>query len=543
MGTFSDKPVLIIGGGPVGLALGLELGLRGIPAILIEQRDGTVALPKMNTVSTRTMEFCRRWGVAADVKKAGIGDDHPLDVRFITSMMGYELLRFRYPSYRERENLDYTPEGNCVCSQLWFDPILLARLRSFSSINIRLKTRLESFGEKHDGLWADVTDLDSGKTERISGCYLVGCDGADSLVREGAGIKLLGNPRLNSNLNVFFRCAQFAALQNGRPAQMHRIVGPEGVWANMHALDGRELWRLTVHLRENARQPDVAEIIRRVAGCDIDFEVIEVFRWDRRKMVAERYRSGRVFLAGDSAHQMSTTGGFGMNTGMSDAVDLAWKLEAAVKSWGGPSLLDSYEAERKPIAIRNLEEATENFIQSKAVVPGDEEFMKESSEGERLRRAFTNALLENDVKRQFEVEGIALGYSYDSSPIVWPDGSPAPPEDPSMYKQTSRPGARAPHAWLSEGRSLLDVFGDGFVLLQFGDDSVAAQEFSHTATARKVPLQVVKLDDRGIADVYEKQLVLVRPDGHVSWRSDTAPKDAGAVIDRARGCDVDIQRS
>jgi hypothetical protein len=389
----------------------------------------------------------------------------------------------------------------------------------------------------------DVTDLDSGKTERVSGSYLLGCDGADSSVRERAGIKLLGNPRLNSNLNVFFRCAQFASLQNGRPAQMHRIVGPEGVWANMHALDGRELWRLTVHLRENAPLPDVPEVIRRIAGCDVDFEVIEVFRWDRRKMVAERYRSGRVFLAGDSAHQMSTTGGFGMNTGMSDAVDLAWKLEAVMKGWGGASLLDCYESERKPIAIRNLEEATESFMQSKAVVPRSEEFMKDSEDGERLRYAFTNALLESDVRRQFEVEGISLGYCYDTSPIIWDDGSPPPPEDPCTYKQTSRPGARAPHAWVSETRSLLDVFGDGFVLLQFGGDSVAAQEFSHAATQRNVPLQVLKSDDRGIADVYEKRLVLVRPDGHVSWRSDTVPIDAGVVIDRVRGCDPGTQRS
>jgi hypothetical protein len=219
-------------------------------------------------------------------------------------------------------------------------------------------------------------------------------------------------------------------------------------------------------------------------------------------------------------------------------VDLAWKLKAVLKGWGGASLLDSYEVERKPIAIRNLEEATESFMQSKAVVPGSEEFMKESSEGERLRDAFTNALLESDVKRQFEVEGIALGYCYDNSPIVWADGSAPPAEDPCTYKQTSRPGARAPHAWLSETKSLLDVFGEGFVLLQFGADSLAAQEFSRAATARNVPLQVLKLDDPQIADLYQKRLVLVRPDGHVTWRSDTVPTDTGAVIDRARGCDA-----
>jgi 2-polyprenyl-6-methoxyphenol hydroxylase-like FAD-dependent oxidoreductase len=528
------EPVLIIGGGPVGLALGLELGIRGIPIVLVEQRDGAVTLPKMNTVSTRTMEFCRRWGVASDVRSAGIGEDYPLDIRFITNMTGYELLRFQYPSYRERK-LDYTPEGNCVCSQLWFDPILLKRLRAIPAVQIRLRTRLDSFAQDEHGVSADVTDLASGRTDRISGTYLVGCDGAESFIREHAGMKLLGNPRLNTNLNVFFRCRQFAHLQNGRPAQMHRIVGPEGIWGNMHALDGHELWRMTVHLKESASDPDVREIIRRVAGCDVDVEIIEVFRWDRRKMVAEQYRSGRVFLAGDSAHQMSTTGGFGMNTGIGDAVDIAWKLEAVLKGWAGSFLLDSYEAERKPIALRNLAESTETFLQSKAIVPGSEEFVRDSAEGARLRSEFAKALIEGDVRRQFEVEGVALGYRYDPSPIVWPDGTPPPPEEISTYTQTGRPGSRAPHAWLPDGRSTLDLFGEGFILLRFGKDPSDARGLLDAAAEKDVPLNVLKLDDPKIASLYGAKLVLVRPDGHVAWRSDRTPEDPGLVIDRVRG--------
>jgi len=533
------EPVLIVGGGPVGLALGLELGMRGIEALVIEQRDGKVPLPKMNTVSARTMEFCRRWGVASKIKEAGIGEDHPLDVRFITSMAGYELLRFRYPSYRERGKLNYTPEGNCVCSQLWFDPILLERLGAIPNIKVRLLSRLDAFVQDDNGVHAEVTDLASGKKDKISGSYLVGCDGADSFVRDLSGIKLLGNPRLNTNLNVFLKCRQFASLQNGRPAQMHRIVGPEGVWGNMHALDGRELWRMTVHLKQDSPDPNVEEIIRRVAGCDVEFEVVEVFRWDRRKMVAERYSSGRVFLAGDSAHQMSTTGGFGMNTGMSDAVDLAWKLEAVLKGWGGASLLESYEAERKPIALRNLEESTETFLQSKAVVPGSEEFVKDSPEGDRLRTAFTKALLDGDVRRQFEVEGVALGYRYDPSPIVCPDGTPPLADEICTYTQTARPGSRAPHAWLADGRSTLDLFGEGFALLQFDKDAAALSGLVRAAAERNVPLNVLTIEDLRIASLYESRLVLVRPDGHVGWRSDVAPENPGAVIDKLRGAQVD----
>lgn len=533
----AERPILIVGGGPVGLALATEFGMRGVHCILIEQRDGKVNLPKMNTVSTRTMEFCRRWGVAGQVKKAGIGEDYPLDVRFITSMAGYELLRFKYPSYRERGRLDYSPEGNCVCSQLWFDPILMEGLRRFPTISVRLLTCFDSFVQDDHAVYAEITDLPTGRKEKIVGSYLIGCDGAESSTREMSGIKLLGNPRLNTNLNIFFRCAQFASLQKEKPAQMHRIVGLEGIWGNLHALDGQELWRMTVHLKENS-DPNVEQIIRRVAGCEVDFQIIEVFKWDRRKMVASRYRSGRVFLAGDAAHQMSTTGGFGMNTGIGDAVDLAWKIDAVTKGWGGTALLDSYEIERKPIALRNLEESTDMFLQSEALVPESEEFMKGSSEGERLRARFAQALIDSGMRRQFEVEGVALGYRYDPSPIVCPDGTPPPPDEVCTYTQTARPGSRAPHAWLQDGRSTLDLFGEHFTLLRFGKNAPPGDKILAAAAKRGVPVVAYNIEDSGAAALYEHRLVFVRPDGHVVWRADTLPQDASGLVDLARGaCD------
>src|SRR5262245_37589588 len=459
--TTHQIPVLIIGAGPVGLALALELGLDGIQCVIVEQRDGQVTLPKMNTVNTRTMEFCRRWGVATQVKQAGIGEDHPLDIRFITSMAGYELLRFRYPSSRERGKLDYTPEGNCVCSQLWFDPILLERLRSLPNVDVRLRTRLDSFAQSKHGVIAELVDLESGRKQTVGASYLVGCDGADSAVREMSGIRMEGDPRLNSNLNIFFSCPDFVSLQNGRPAQMHRVVGGEGMWGNMHALDGKGLWRMTVQLKGDT-QPAIDSIIRRVAGRDVKFEILAVYKWDRRKMIAAHYRIGRVFLAGDAAHQMSTTGGFGMNTGIGDSVDLAWKLQAALRGWAGAVLLDSYETERKTVALRNLDEATDMFWKTNALLPGDETIAEDSESGERLRARFAEALLESNVKRQFDVEGVALGYRYDASPIIWSDGTPPPPDQVQVYTPTARPGSRAPHAWLEDGRSTLDLFGNGF---------------------------------------------------------------------------------
>ncbi len=529
----NNTPVLIVGAGPVGLALALELGLRGIHCLIVEQRDGKVTLPKMNTVSTRTMEFCRRWGVATKVKQAGIGEDYPLDIRFITSMAGYELLRFCYPTYRERGRLDYTPEGNCVCSQLWFDPILLERVRSFPHVEVRLRTRLESLSQSEQDVTAELVDLESNQRQTVRASYLVGCDGADSPVREISGIKLDGDPRLNSNLNIFFSCPEFVSMQHGRPAQMHRIVGAEGMWGNMHALDGKGLWRMTVQLKGDS-QPPIESIIRRVAGRDVQFEVLAVYKWDRRKMIAQGYRSGRVFLAGDAAHQMSTTGGFGMNTGIGDAVDLGWKLQAALQGWGGPTLLDSYEAERKPVALYNLDEATDMFWKTKALLPGDETISEDSAKGKTLRELFAKTLVESNVQRQFDVEGVALGYRYDASPLIVPDGTPPPPDDVQVYTPTARPGSRAPHAWLEDGRSTLDLFGDGFCLLRF---DAAADVTGLMAAARDValPLTVYDFDEVPVASLYQRKLVLVRPDGHVGWRADSAPQDARSLVDRVRG--------
>lgn len=534
-------PVVIIGAGPVGLALGLELGLRGIECTIVEQRDGTVKLPKMNTISTRTLEFCRRWGVAEQVKQAGVGEDFPLDIRFATSMAGHELVRFKYPSIHERGTLDYTPEGNSICSQLWFDPILIDRVRSLPSVTLRFCTRLDSFVQDDTGVHVELTHLESGRRETISASYLVGCDGADSFVREAAGINLVGNFRLNTNLNVMIRCPEFQFLQGDRAAQMHRFVGAEGMWGNILALDGRALWRLSIHVPAGT-SPDsinVDHLVRRAAGRDVSFEILSVFTWDRRQVIAERYRAGRVFLAGDSAHQMSTTGGFGMNTGIGDAVNLAWNLVAAVRGWAGPHLLDSYEIERKPVAMRNTEEATDRFWKNKAVLPGSEAITENSPEGERLRASFVDALIESNIRRLFEVEGIALGYRYDFSPTVCPDGTPPPPDDVSIYTQTARPGSRAPHAWMKDERSTLDLFGGGFTFLCFGQNRPEAKGLLDAAGSRGVPLVAIDIDDPDIALLYEQKLVLVRPDGHVAWRSDVDPKDPLSIIDRVRGCFIE----
>jgi 2-polyprenyl-6-methoxyphenol hydroxylase-like FAD-dependent oxidoreductase len=537
-GTAKNPSVLIVGGGPVGLALAIELGLRRVSCVVIEQRDGTVQVPKMNNINTRTMEFCRRWQIADKIREAGLAKDHPLDVRWVTSITGHELLRFELPSFVERGKLSYTPEGNSVCSQLWFDPILLERARSLPSVSLRHRTRLESFVQDEAGVCAEVMDISSGKKETITAAFLVGCDGGESYVGALAGIKSEGLPRVNTNMNVFFRCPRLLSLQQGRRMQMQRLIGPEGVWGNFLAVDGKELWRLTIFLPSGADSDpesfDVAGHIRKAIGRDIDFDVLRVFSWVRRHVVAEHYRRGSIFLAGDAAHQMSTTGAFGMNTGIGDAVDLAWKLGGAIGGWAGVSLLDSYELERKPIAVRNIDEAGRNYLNESALRP-KKEILEDSSAGEVARREFAMALIGSGARSQVENEGIALGYRYDASPIICPDDTPLPPDEVETYTQTARPGSRAPHAWISKEKSTLDLFGDGFTLLQTGTSPVGADSLVEASAKRQMPLKVVSIEDPAIARLYERRLTLVRPDGYVAWRSDNAPQDAMAIIDRVRG--------
>jgi hypothetical protein len=298
------------------------------------------------------------------------------------------------------------------------------------------------------------------------------------------------------------------------------------------SIDWRGLWRFAMHPPPEDKSV-VPDLIGKAVGRDFDFELLNEAHWVSPKLVADSYGRGRVFLAGDAAHQLNPSGGFGMNTGLGDATDLAWKLAAVIGGWGGEALLASYEIERRPIAVRNVEEATLNLRREQSFAPGDA-IDEDSEEGRRQREAFRRSLFDADVMRHHDTDGIALGYRYDHSPVICADGTPPRPDEVRDYHPTSRPGHRAPHAWIGEGRSTLDLFGDGFTLLSFAAAG-AADAFSQAAEARGVPLSVIGISDPEIAKLYQRRLVLVRPDGHVAWRGDDPPEDAGAVIDIVRG--------
>jgi 2-polyprenyl-6-methoxyphenol hydroxylase-like FAD-dependent oxidoreductase len=520
-----DTSVIIAGAGPVGLGLACELGLRGVPCILIEKRDGAITVPKQSMVSSRNMEFCRRWGVAEQVRSAVWPESHPRDFIYLASMRGRELLRVKMPAYAQRDMRDFTPEPPCPCPQIYFDPILVDRVKSFPNVAALYNTRIDSFTQDDDGVTAAVTDLTSGTARTLSARYLVGCDGPAGFIRQTLGIGLDGVGVMAHSLNIFFRSVELASVHDKGWARFYRVIDETGCWAELIPIDGKELWRLTV-FDEPASREDPDALLRKLAGAPFAYEILSALPWERRDFVARGYGHGRAFIAGDAAHECSPTGGIGMHTGLEEAVNLGWKLAAMTEGWGGDALLSSYETERRPIAARNVDFATRSY-RAIASIPG-------------WHGAQEPAEWQKNPPRWLSVaEHLKLQYCYEGSPVCVPDGTSAPEAEPPRFVPSTRPGGRAPHAWLADGRSTLDLFGEGFVLVRLGSDAPEATAMIEAARTRRVPLRVVGLTDPAIAALYETRLVLVRPDGHVAWRGDEAPRpaDAAAIIDRVRGAE------
>jgi hypothetical protein len=381
-----------------------------------------------------------------------------------------------------------------------------------------------------------VENAETGAREEILARYIVGCDGARSLVRETLGIAMQGNPVLTYTTNVIFRCPKLLSLHDKGKAYRHIFIGPEGTWSTIVAINGRDEWRFSIIGGSEQRDyttDDIKAAIRRAVGRDFEFEILSVLPWVRRELVAERYRGGRGFIAGDAVHVMSPTGGFGMNTGIQDVVDLSWKLAATIEGWGGDRLLDSYGIERQPIGTRNVTEASGN-LRRMLSVPPHPDLLDDTPQGAATRDKVGREFSET-MRREWFTLGAHLGYRYENSPICWPDGSAAPPDDPRVYVPTARPGHRAPHAFLADGRSTLDLFGRGFALIGFGADAAQAAPLLEAAKKRNLPLTFTAIAEPHIAALYQRKFVLVRPDGHVAWRGDHMPEDALCIIDVVRG--------
>jgi 2-polyprenyl-6-methoxyphenol hydroxylase-like FAD-dependent oxidoreductase len=531
-------PVLIVGAGPVGLALAGELGWRGVPCTLVEKGDGSIYQPRMDLVGIRTMEFCRRWGIVPWVEASPYPRHYRQDNVYVSSVTGYEFGRERFPGIGDDPPPPQSPQRRERCPQDMFDPILLRFATSFPHVSLHYHRELVGFTDHGTHVEATLADPRSGARETIEARYLVGCDGAASAVRQGLGIEMSGNPVLTYTTNAIFRCPNFLELHGKGEAYRYICIGPEGTYATIVAINGRDRFRFSIVGDATMRtysEDEVRALIVKAFGRPFEFEILSILPWVRRELVANEFGKGRVFIAGDAAHLTSPTGGFGMNMGIQDTVDLGWKLDAVLAGWGGGRLLDSYEIERKPVDARNVREASGNL--RRMLSPRTEKLRQDAflpgPEGEAARVEF-GAWFTDVMRREWFSIGIHLGYRYEGSPIIVPDGTPEPPDTVSTYEQTARPGHRAPHLWLGEGRSTLDLYGRGFVLLRF-DHRADATPLERAAAARAVPLARIDLDHRAAAALYERALVLVRPDGHVAWRADQAPDDAARIIDMVRG--------
>jgi 2-polyprenyl-6-methoxyphenol hydroxylase-like FAD-dependent oxidoreductase len=510
-------PVLIAGGGPVGMTLANVLAYFGVRSMVVERNATTTRHPKMDITNSRSMELFRRFGLSDALRNVAVPEDHPFDVSWVTSLAGYELHRFRYMAPSEfRKQIRTKNDGTqpleppMRVSQVEIEPVLKKSVDARPEVDVRFGVAFESFEEKDDRVHAVLREQGRGTQEQVSCQYLIGCDGGSSRVRAGLGIQLEGQARVGELYMIHFRSTERNLLQRWGVAWHYQ--SPLGT---MIAQNDDDIW--TVHVPvlpdQDATKLDPRALVEAYAGRPFPFEILVANVWTPHLLVAETYGKERVLLAGDSAHQFIPTGGYGMNSGVGDAVDLGWKLAATLQGFGGPGLLASYEVERRPVAARNRD-ASGRHMQVRMQIAEAYGILMEG-EGP-VRRAEVGAQIAKLGNAENECFGIEHGFIYEGSPIVV-DGSAASfPFDPVIYKPTTTPGARLPSTFLKDGTALYDRLGTHFTLIDFrgGDPS----PFVDAAARRQIPLSILQLDEPDLKGVYGQDMLLVRPDHHIAWR-------------------------
>ena len=529
--------VTIVGAGPVGLAAAIELGRRNVRCAVFERNDRVGYSPRAKTTNVRTREHLRRWGIADALRKASpISPDRPSRVIFATRMNGPELARFdnALNGSRERNNL-YSEEAQWV-PQYVLEEVLRRCAEALPAVTVDFESEFVSVRDGERGLISEIRDCRSHQTATIESAYLLGADGAKSTVREAIGAKMVGDAGYSRNYSIIFRAPSLAARQKHPPAIMYWMVN-EDVPSLLGPMDEAGLWFFMATKLAGDVDPstlDPSALIRRGIGlADLELDIVGTDLWHAHRLVADRYSRGRIFLAGDACHLHPPFGGFGMNMGIGDAVDLGWKMAASLAGWGGEDLLASYEPERRKVHERTIAEAISNFefTSNQLVRPALEQ---PGFVGDATRREVADIILATKV-REFMTLGVVLGMRYEDSPIVVPDGSKPPPDHFMLYVPSAHPGCLAPHLWLPDGSSLYDHFGDGFTLLVTDGDPGDASELVASAARRKVPLKVLSLADERLRDRYEARFALIRPDQHVAWRGDEVPPRPDELIARVTG--------
>ncbi|MFI9202110.1 FAD-dependent monooxygenase [Streptomyces sp. NPDC053048] len=523
-----ETDVLVVGAGPVGMALALDLRYRGVDFMMVEASDGSVPHPKVGTVGPRSMELFRRWGVAGEIRSAGWPADHPLDIAWVTALGGHEIHRLDFGTAATRPELPYTPEPEQVCPQHWLSPLLARRVGVHPDGPLRRRCRAEGARQDAEGVTVTVTDLGDGTRLTVRARYVVACDGASSPLRKAARIAAPARHATQVYRNILFRAPGLRELLGDRGALVHFLTQPGALRFPLRSMDGRELYRLTAG-GSQVLDGEALDLVRSAIAFDIPLTIVSENVWYLTHRVAETYRDGRLLLAGDAAHTLSPSGGFGMNTGIVDAADLGWKLAGELAGWAGPGLLDAYDTERRPVAMRSLEEANANLVRTvRRELP--EEITQDTPQGARARAELSAALERSPVRREFAAPDVHFGYRYDSPLIAGGAGQAGD------WRDSALPGGRAPHAWLAPGRSTLDLFGPGFHLLCGTQaEEAGLKEFEAAFARRGVPLETTHWDEQRAPEHCRGLCVLVRPDGHVAWRGTAPPADPGELADTVRG--------
>lgn len=544
----SDKtPVLIVGGGPVGLVLSIELAWRGVPCTLVNIGETTALHPQGSTHNCRTMEHYRRLGIARQVRNTGLPQNDDTDVAYLTRFTKQELSRIHMPSPAEKKrqmtNRDpslLTPEPIHRASQFYVEPVLHGHARTLPEIDLKFGWELTEFSDHADGVTSRIEHVATGETRTLDSRWIVGCDGGQGHVRRALGISYKGDGgeevafMIGSMLSIYIDAPALYDVMRCAPAYQFWTVNGDGR-ACFVALDGKGKFVVLAKFPDPDLDNDgIAAALRVAIGADIDIDILSVKPWTAgNALVTESYGKGRAFLAGDAAHLFTPTGGFGMNTGIDDAANLAWKLAAVHHGWAEESLLETYEAERRPIGIRNTKAC--RVLASDVATVEVPDGLEDDTEAGAAARARLGAHLAG-FGEEFASLGIQLGARYDGSPIIVEDGTEPPSASPVDYIPTACPGGRAPHIWLTDGDSILDRFGKWFTLLKFGDANADTGALESAARTHSVPLSIVEIGDEAAHALYECDLVLVRPDGHVAWRGDVLPDDAEGLIRRITGC-------
>jgi 2-polyprenyl-6-methoxyphenol hydroxylase-like FAD-dependent oxidoreductase len=531
--------VVVVGAGPVGMIAALELAHHGVPCLLAEQNAGPTVHPKMEFTNPRTMEHHARLGIAADIRRSGVPAEYSFDVVWSNGLDGERLAVWQQPSVerkwqqiREHNDGSQPSQPYQRISQAELEPVLLDHCRRHPLIDVRNRWRFESLDQDGDGVTSTFRDLANDTTRAIRSEYLAACDGAASTIRQAVGIPLSGGGVADAE-GGGVRDLPAAYSVTFRSTDRENLFRHGYFWHQftdryvLISLDEAGTWSFHAVRQSDFDPPptDPAAWIRSLLNVDLAIdEVYVTSRWTPQYLIADRYRAGRVLLAGDAAHQMFPSGSHGMNTGAGDAVDLGWKLAALINGYGGPELLASYEPERRPVGLRNM-------AMSRAHLDLHFQLMRMRDGGAtaaQLGEFLTAQPGENTY------EGIYLDYRYPESPIVCPDGTSEPAADPLRYAPSTRPGARPPSLLLADGSQLFDRFGPEFTLLDMTGDGKAAALLA-AAAERGLPVRHVVVTESRVRELWERDLVLLRPDQHVAWRGNRVPADPAAVVDRIRG--------